>query len=116
MFTPEQVTISESKGIDSECCTEDQLESLFDAAVDSMNKVCSSNSQSVLSSFEWFDRLKNQIEEILALWPTWREKLGLMWEKCEMMDVESMEQEESSLDTAPAATQRKRSLEEPRAD
>ncbi len=113
-FTPEQIITSESKGVDSECCTEDQLESLFDAAVHRINKVCSSDSQSVLA-FEWFDRLKDQIEDILALWPTWRKKLGPMWEECRMGEVEEMEQE-SCVETAPAATERKRSHEEPHVD
>ncbi len=90
-FTPEQdIKPSELKGVDLECCNEKQLESLFDAAVHSIHKACSPDSHSILI-FESFDRLKNQIEVILALWPMWRGKLGPMWEKYRMGEVEEME-------------------------
>ncbi len=114
-FTPEQDTTSKSKGVDSECCSEKQLESLFDAAVHSIHKACSPDSQQPVLAFECFDRLKNQIEEILALWPTWREKLGAVWEEHRMGEVEEMEQK-LCLEAAAAATERKRPYEEPHVD
>ncbi len=113
-FTPEQdITTSKSKGVDSECCSENQLESLFGAAVHSIHKTCSPDSQQPVLAFECFDRLKNQIEEILSLWPTWREKLGAVWEEHRMWGVDEMEQE---LYLEAAATERKRPYEEPHVD